>query len=138
MQASTLVPNHIDVAIAKHIRADVAVVVPSTCANIILCLDQQFCHSPRAEISWQGKMLHTVPTQIFGLSWPGTLVPIRRNQQPSLLADPRQKRFVLRANVRSHVLLVNAIPNAGPIQDLLNFGTIKVLVQPESRIMLPA
>jgi hypothetical protein len=79
-------------------------------------------------------MLHSVVAQILRLSWPGSLVPIRRDQQPSSFPDLGQEGSVVRANIRQHILFVNPIPNPGSIENSFDFGAIEILIQVERGI----
>ncbi len=55
-----------------------------------------------------------------------------------MFADLWKKIDIFRADVWSYILLINAVTDSRPMKDIYYFGAIKVFIQIESRIMLPA
>jgi hypothetical protein len=62
--------------VSHNAGANWSVIVPATGADVVLCRDQQFCHSLGTQVSRHHEMPDFVSSQVGNLSWTISLVPI--------------------------------------------------------------
>jgi hypothetical protein len=82
-------------------------------------------------------MPHFVASKISNFSWPVTLVPVRSDQRPTVLADFGKEGFVGCSHIWRYVLLVDAMSNVGSAELIENFRTVPILIEVEGEIRQP-
>jgi hypothetical protein len=73
-----------------------------------------------------------VATKVGNFSWAVSLMPIRRDKNPSALADFWEESLIGCPCVRRDVLTIDTIPDAASVKLVDDFGAVPVLVKVES------
>jgi hypothetical protein len=92
-----LFPAIVEIPFGVHQKLDRAVshntgtnrcrVIPATGADIVLCIDQQFCHGFGAQVSGHDEVSYSVSPHVGNFSWTISLVPVGGDQDPALFTN---------------------------------------------------
>ena len=137
VEASLGVHQQLYAAVPRDPGADRRLVVPTTCADVILCSDQEFRHRFGSEVSWHDKMPDFVAPEVRDLSWAVALMPVSGDQNPSALADSWKEGCVERPDIGRDILFVYAISKTSFVELVNNFRAVPILVEVKGEIRQP-